>query len=238
MKEINIANFTGPLDLLLHLAKTSEIEITDISLDELIEQYLNYIQSIKELGIDVASSFLEMAAELIRLKSIYLLPEIKEDELEDAMNEIGIDRETLINKLLEYKKYKEVIPEFEVLIAKRQHFFDREPEKLMNLRKNNFENNLTVEAVEKSMTRYLLSIKNDFKETKVIEHNELNIEKYMDGLKTLESSFNFSDFVKDNSKHNIVSMFLAILESLKLQVITVEVKDNDFVVLQFKEIND
>lgn len=238
MKEINIANFTGPLDLLLHLAKTSEIEITDISLDELIEQYLNYIQSIKELGIDVASSFLEMAAELIRLKSIYLLPNIKEDELEDVINEIGMDRETLINKLLEYKKYKEIIPAFEALITKRQHFFDREPEKLMNLRKNNFESNLTVEAVEKSMTRYLLSIKNDFKETKVIEHNELNIEKYMDGLKVLKSSFTFSDFVKDNNKHNIVSMFLAILESLKLQVITVEMLDYDFKVVKFKEIND
>lgn len=238
MKEINIANFTGPLDLLLHLAKTSEIEITDISLDELIDQYLNYIQSIKQLGIDVASSFLEMAAELIRLKSMYLLPDISDEDIEGEFDELEMDRETLINKLLEYKKYKEVIPSFESLITKRQHFFDREPEKLTQLLKKNFENNITIEAVQNSMLRYLISEKDKFTETKVIEHNELNIEKYMDGLKSLESSFYFSDFVKDNYKHNIVSMFLAILESLKLQIITVELKDNDFLVVKYKENDD
>jgi hypothetical protein len=60
----------------------------------------------------------------------------------------------------------------------------------------------------------------------------------MDGLKTLESNFTFNEFVKDNKKHNIVSMFLAILESLKLQVITIEILDGDFKVIKYKEIND
>ena len=64
-----LEGFSGPLDLLLHLARTNEIEISNISLDTLIDQYLTFIENVQENGVNIASTYLEMAAELIRLKS-------------------------------------------------------------------------------------------------------------------------------------------------------------------------
>lgn len=235
MKEINIANFSGPLDLLLHLAKTNEIEIKDISLDELINQYLNYIQQVQELGIDVASSYLEMAAELIRLKSVYLLPEAPADEeLSEILSEIGIDRETLIKKLLEYKSYKEVIPEFNILIEKRQAYYQRDPEPLIEFRKNNFENSITISELTKAMHNHLLSLQSRKKETKIIEHNELNIDKYIKDFEELTTTISFQTFIYENTRSNIISMFLAVLECLKNQVISVKVMDNDFIISKYE----
>ena len=74
MDYISIDNFEGPLDLLLHLVKESNIDILDIKIEEITDKYLNYINHEKELNIDISSSYLVMAAELMYLKSKSLLP--------------------------------------------------------------------------------------------------------------------------------------------------------------------
>ena len=83
--EVNINEFEGPLDLLLHLIKKSNISINEISIDEITKQYLEYINKMEELNLDIASEYLVMAAELIEIKSSSLLPrqEIEEDEFEE-----------------------------------------------------------------------------------------------------------------------------------------------------------
>ena len=79
--KVTIDNFDGPLDLLLHLIKSSDIDIYDISIEEISKQYLDYIQAMKELNLDVASEYLVMASELMVIKSMLLLPQTKlEDE--------------------------------------------------------------------------------------------------------------------------------------------------------------
>ena len=100
MYQVTINDFEGPLDLLLHLIKKDDIDIIDISVDEITKQYLEFIEEQENMNLNVSSEYLVMAAELIEMKSSYLLPkkEIEEDE-EDP-------RENLINILLEYKKYK------------------------------------------------------------------------------------------------------------------------------------
>ena len=104
MDYISIDNFEGPLDLLLHLVKESNIDIFDIKIEEITDKYLDYIRRGEELNINISSSYLVMAAELMYLKSKSLLPSVKiEDEKEDDEE---ITRENLINKLIEYKKYK------------------------------------------------------------------------------------------------------------------------------------
>ena len=108
MDYISIDNFEGPLDLLLHLVKESNIDIFDIKIEEITDKYLDYIRRGEELNINISSSYLVMAAELMYLKSKSLLPSVKiEDEKEDDEE---ITRENLINKLIEYKKYKEMTP--------------------------------------------------------------------------------------------------------------------------------
>ncbi len=105
---IKLEFFEGPLDLLLHLIKKSEVDIYDIPIATITEQYLEYIEMLKEMNLDRAGDFLVMAATLTHIKSKMLLPidSVEEDEEE------GPDpREELIRRLLEYKMYKEAAEE-------------------------------------------------------------------------------------------------------------------------------
>jgi len=89
-----IDEFSGPLDLLLHLIKQSNIDIYDIKIEEITKQYLDYIHKMEEMNLNIASSYLVMAAELIEMKASMLLPkpEISEDELEEDPKEKLINR--------------------------------------------------------------------------------------------------------------------------------------------------
>ena len=127
---IKINEFEGPLDLLLHLIKQSNIDIYDIEISEITKQYLDYINKMEELNINVASSYIVMAAELMEIKSKSLLPK-KEDE-EENEDEEEVSKENLINKLIEYKKYKEMTPSFKELESNRQNIYIKSPEKLNN----------------------------------------------------------------------------------------------------------
>ena len=96
---IKIDEFEGPLDLLLHLIKEDNIDIYNISIDKITKDYLDYINKMEELNINVASSYLVMAAELMEIKSKSLLPSVKKDNEEEDEEEVS--REKLINKLIE-----------------------------------------------------------------------------------------------------------------------------------------
>jgi segregation and condensation protein A len=99
---VRLANFEGPLDLLLHLIKTHELDIYDIPISLVTQQYLEYIDLMQEMNLDVAGEFLIMAATLIHIKSRMLLPRpdpAQEDPEEDP-------RETLMRRLLEHQKFK------------------------------------------------------------------------------------------------------------------------------------
>ena len=109
---VTIDNFDGPLDLLLHLIKEEDIDIYDIKIEDITKQYLNYIKRMKELNLEIASEYLVMASELIEMKSKMLLPKKKEQD-EDNYEEDP--REILIERLLAYKKYKEVTNNFKDL---------------------------------------------------------------------------------------------------------------------------
>lgn len=98
--EFKIPEFEGPLDLLLHLIERNKFNIFDIPILEITEQYLDYLNRMKEENLDIMSEFLVMAATLIRIKAKMLLPEDKEEEIEED------PRAELVRRLLEYKMYK------------------------------------------------------------------------------------------------------------------------------------
>ena len=98
---INIENFQGPLDLLLSLIEKNKMDIYDIKLDEITDQYLEYINRAQELNLDLASEFLSLASTLLYIKSRKLLPGKNEEEEE-------ISEEELIRRIIEYKKYKDI----------------------------------------------------------------------------------------------------------------------------------
>ena len=112
--EVKIDAFEGPLDLLLHLIKESKVDIWDIKIVDITDQYLNYIKSMERLNLNIASEYLVMASELMEMKSKLLLPrtEVEDVEEEDP-------REQLIQKLIDYQKYKDMTKNFKELEEER-----------------------------------------------------------------------------------------------------------------------
>ncbi len=98
---IKIDNFEGPLDLLIYLIEKNKMDIYDINLTQITEQYMEYLNKMEELNLEIASEFLVMASSLLYLKSKRLLPKQEEDEEE-------LTEEELIRRIIEYKKYKEI----------------------------------------------------------------------------------------------------------------------------------
>ena len=98
---IKLENFEGPLDLLCHLIDKNKMNINDISIAAITDQYIEYIKKMEEMNLEVTSEFLLMASTLIYLKSKSLLPKEVDDEEE-------ISEEELLRRIIEYKKYKEI----------------------------------------------------------------------------------------------------------------------------------
>lgn len=120
--KIKINEFEGPMDLLLHLIKKQDIDIFDIEVETITRQYLEYLHAMKEMNLDIASEYLIVAAELIEIKSAQLLP--KPEVLNDTYEEDP--RERLIQRLIEYKRYKEVMNEFRNLEEIRKQYYTKE----------------------------------------------------------------------------------------------------------------
>ena len=98
---IKIDNFEGPLDLLCYLIDKNKMNIYDVKLTEITEQYVSYLNEMQEMNLEIASEFLVMASTLLYLKSKSLLPKQEEEEEE-------ITEEELIRRIIEYKKFKEI----------------------------------------------------------------------------------------------------------------------------------
>lgn len=98
---VKIDNFEGPLDLLCHLIEVNKMDIYDINLREITDQYIDYLNKMEKLNLEIASEFLVMASALLYLKSKKLLPKQEEDEEE-------ITEEELLRRIVEYKKFKEI----------------------------------------------------------------------------------------------------------------------------------
>ena len=111
---IDINNFHGPLDLLLHLVRSTEMDIYEIDTSVIIEKYLDYIEKMQEINIDIASEFLVMAATLVHLKSKMLIGATEETTEEEQEFEINSE-EDLKNRILEYEKYKNMTEVFKEL---------------------------------------------------------------------------------------------------------------------------
>ena len=123
---VKIDAFEGPLDLLLHLIKESKVDIWDIKIVDITDQYLNYIKNMESLNLNIASEYLVMASELMEIKSKMLLPRYEEESSEEEED----PREQLIQKLIEYQKYKDMTKSFKELEEVRHEFYTKAPESL------------------------------------------------------------------------------------------------------------
>jgi len=120
---VNLDIFAGPLDLLLYLVRKEELDIYDIPIAKITDQYIRYIEMLKSLDIDLAGDFLVMASSLMEIKSAMLLPQT---EIDDSLEEdSGDPRAELVRQLLEYKKFKDAANRLDCLAQQHQYRFSR-----------------------------------------------------------------------------------------------------------------
>ncbi len=223
--KITINDFEGPLDLLLHLIKKENINIWDINIVDVIEQYMKFINNAKILNLNIASEYIVMSAELLEIKSYSLLPKQKQEEIEED------PKEKLINKLIEYNQYKQVIPKLEILEEKRKNIFTKEPDNMKEIAKDFQQNetsdiNLLIEAfnkfIEKQDLKKPLKTTITEKEYSIIERNN-EIKKILKKRKEIK----FQELFEKITKEYIVITFLSILDLTKKNEISIR-QDNNF----------
>lgn len=226
---IKINEFEGPLDLLLHLVKSSNIDIYDINVTEITEQYLNYIHKMEELNIDVASEYLVMAATLMEIKSKSLLPmEKKEEDLEE--DEV-VSREGLIQKLVDYQRYKEITKDFKKLELERRNIYTKAPSKLNEMLKQKFVNDTdtTVDDLLDAFQKFLARKNMEKPITTRVTNKEYSVRRRkVDITNRLKEKgkAEFSELFEDYNKSYVVVTFMSILELAKEDVVCIEQNNN------------
>lgn len=228
--KVKINEFEGPLDLLLHLIKESNIDIYDISIEEITKQYLNYINQMESLDIEVASEYLVMAAELMLIKSKTLLPK-KNEEVEELEEAEEYSRENLINRLIEYQKYKNVTKDFRNLENIRHEIYTKAPE---NLKDYNDENIVLRSDVSLDD---LLDAFHKFLQRKALEKplktnitkKEITVEQRRTTIKHIlkeKKKIDFFELFDVITKEYVVVTFLAVLEMAKKQELYIKQENN------------
>ena len=228
--EVILESFEGPLDLLYHLIEKEKVDIYDIPISEITDQYIEHINAMKEFDLEVTSEFLIMASTLIEIKSKMLLPKVKKEELED---EDCLDpREELVRKLIEYKKYKEASLELKDREDTYKKIYYKAREEI-----EYYEEELDLEGVDLSKLMQLyesilergLDISQDI-EFEEIKRDELTIEESIRDILyvlKLKGEIKFEElFEVDSTKSVIVTTFLAILELIKQKSISIKQTDN------------
>lgn len=223
---IEISNFEGPLDLLLHLIKQSEMDIFDINIEMITKQYLEYIEKMEEFNLNIASEYLVMEAELLEIKSYTLLPKHKnevEDDYEDD------PRENLISRLLEYEKYKNITTTFKEFEQERMKMYSKDPFDLSSLVENdNIEEDFKIDDLINALNKMFerkelekpLNTKVTTKEYSVAERS-----KQIKNILKQKRKVNFVELFDIYSKDYIVITFLSVLNMAR---------NNDLKIIQDK----
>lgn len=122
--DFTLGDFSGPLDLLLHLIKENKMDILNIEIEKITDQYMDYLNKMESMNLEVTSNYLVLASELLYIKSKMLLPSVKEEEESEEID----PREELVNRLLEYQTYKEITKTLKEKEELRKEIYTKAPE--------------------------------------------------------------------------------------------------------------
>ncbi|MDR0846384.1 MAG: segregation/condensation protein A [Lactobacillales bacterium] len=231
--------FEGPLDLLLHLIRKLEVDIYDIPIKEITDQFIAYINAMKVLDLDVIGDYFVMAATLMSIKAKLLLPkqelELEEGELFEGGDEDGIDpREALVEQLLEYRKFKYAAAMLKDKETYRAEHFGKDPTNVEEYRSEELVLDETKNSAidlflafnkmlekKKKRTRMVTTIEND---ESTIEDKIAKIIRRLDRI-SIKDGMKFDELFEDEqSKPEIITTFMALLELIKTQDIFIEQK--------------
>lgn len=225
--KIKLESFEGPLDLLLNLISKTKIDIYDIPIHIITQQYIGYIYYMEELNLEIASDFLVMASTLLEIKSKMLLP--KEKVVFDG-EEFEMDpREELVMRILEYKKFKEAADKLKDFEKEKSKTYYKLKEDLSIYENESIDfNEFDLELLVKSLNQILT--KRGIKENKLtveeIKREEYTISQCIDNIfKKLKklNKFSFYDLIgEDANKNEVIAYFLSLLELIKTKNIIVK----------------
>jgi len=224
--KVTIDKFEGPLDLLLHLIKKSNINIVDINIVDITKQYLEYINQMEKLNLDIASEYLIMAAELIEMKSNILLPKQKNTDIEE-------ERQELITKLLDYEQYKNMTIYLKELETNRRDEFTKEPENLKKygiISETKLNEDKTIEDLVNAFNKFLSKKQSEKPLNTKITSKEYSITKRSEEILTLlknRKKLNFKDLFETYNKSYVVITFLSVLDLVRKSQIKIN-QDKNF----------
>ena len=227
---VDINDFHGPLDLLLHLVRSTQMDIYEIDTNVIIEEYLNYIEKMQDLNIDIASEFLVMATTLVHLKSKMLIGSTEEKEEEENEFEINSE-EDLKNKILEYEKYKNMTEVFKELEEKRTSFYTKEPLSLKEYTEKKLTNDgsVTVEDLVNAFLSFQERLNFQKPIHTKITKRELSIEERMTSIKDKlqkKRKIDFLELFEEVTKEYFIVTFLAVLQMNKNDEINIYQENN------------
>lgn len=238
MKEltITIADFQGPLDLLLHLIKEKKLEILKLDLQIVTKQYLDFIFQDISINLEHISEYLPVAAYLLELQSKQLLPSVEVEEI-DSSYEAEINRQKLINRILEYKKFKEITGYFQNQAQNRQKMFVKEASNLKSYFPEESKATILAKNNISQLSQAMINLwKHLQKENKLpvnlnlnlisAEDRALEIKKILKSNKEQYISLESLFLIEDLSLHYFIITFIAILDLAKHQFLIIDQKDN------------
>ena len=226
--EIRINEFEGPLDLLLHLIKESKMDIMNIEIEKITEQYMNYLALQEKLNLEVASEYLVMAAELLEIKSKLLLPVQKEEDTEEEVD----PREELVNRLIEYQTYKDISKVLQEKENLRKEIYTKSPENIRNYIDDEMPiaGDVSLDDLMEAFKKYLERKKDSKPLNTKVTVNEISVSSRRHDIRKIlkvKGRVSFFDLFPVVTKEYEVATFLAILEMAKSGELIIK-QDNTF----------
>ncbi|MBR6949085.1 MAG: segregation/condensation protein A [Bacilli bacterium] len=227
--EFKINDFEGPLDLLLHLIKEAKMDIMNIEIESITEQYMNYLDSQEKMNLEIASEYLVLASELIEIKSKMLLPreqsEVSSDEYEED------PREELVKRLLEYQTYKEITKVLHEKEEERSNYYTKSPENYSNYSDGEVEIKVDYEIDDliNALKSYLARKKDNKPLNTKVTVNEISVSSRRHDIRNIlkeKKKINFFELFPIVSKEYIVATFLAVLEMAKSKELIIKQEEN------------
>lgn len=222
---IDIEFFNGPFDLLLNLIEKNKIDIYDVKLSDITEEFLLEVESLKVKNPENIIEFIYLASTLLEIKSKKLLP-INEYLEEDE----EITEEMILERLIEYKKFKKISEKFKIIKEDADRFVPKYQEDLLEFTNNKVENSI-ISDTNILLNELLDMIKRNkvreenLKEFELIRSEEYSVDKYMEDIQwKLEGSkrMHLNKLIKEDSpKQEIIVVFLSVLELIKTKVVRV-----------------
>ena len=221
--EFKINDFEGPLDLLLHLIKESKMDIMNIEISSITDQDIAFLNKQEEMNLEVSSEYLLLASELLEIKSRMLLPN---EKVESEEQEEIDPREELVNRLLEYQAYKDITKVLHEKEALRKDIYTKSPENIKNYidEEKVINSNVSLDDLISAFQKYYQrKIDNKPLKTKITV-NEISVSSRRHDIKRLLKSrkkMSFFELFPVLNKEYVVATFLAVLEMVKEQEITI-----------------